>query len=157
MEKAGFDLGPLVWEVRDSVWGPWLEKTGADSWPSVWRNLVSVLVFGVRSSGVTLGLGTQVLLPRPAFVQNPNRSFTFDGSHAKEEGAAGVVRCVWPRHADNRGSMESQSNGLHCGSVYLVHSHDRWSITFLQAPAKRKRPAAAKKVVEERTQDLKYR
>ena len=80
MEKAGFDLGPLVWEVRDSVWDPWLEKTGADPWPLVWRNLVSVLVFGVRSSGVTLGLGTQVLLPGPAFVQNPNRSFTFVGS-----------------------------------------------------------------------------
>ena len=30
-------------------------------------------------------------------------------------------------------------------------------LLFLQAPAKRKRPAAAKEVVEERTQDLKYR
>jgi hypothetical protein len=80
VEKAGFDLGPLVWEFRDSVWGPWLEETGADPWPLVWRNLVSVLVFGVRSSGVALGLGTQVLLPGPAFVQNPNRSFTFVGS-----------------------------------------------------------------------------
>ena len=45
MEKAGFDVGPLVWEVRYSVWDPWLEKTGADPGSLVWRSLVSVLVF----------------------------------------------------------------------------------------------------------------
>lgn len=57
VEKAGFDLGPLVWEVRYSVWDPWLEKTGADPGSLVWRSLVSVLVFlFVLFTGSALGL-----------------------------------------------------------------------------------------------------